>query len=210
MKGRNGEREKSSVEIFSISPFRRFSFSPLLPFSSSPFLIKKTLLKSIYLSIFVCVLTSISACSYSFTGASVPSHLKTIAIPICVDRTGSGEASLSDDFTNELINKFLNDNTLQVAERNNSDALLECTILSLTDSPQVVAGGENIQTRRITLNAKVVYRDLVQKKNIFEKNFTNYGDYDSSEDITAARADAITAAIDKITEDILLGVVSNW
>lgn len=188
----------------------KFSISPFLHFSTSTLLRRKLLLKSIYLTIFVFVLTNITACSYSFTGASVPSHLKTIAIPISVDRTGSGEASLSDDFTNELINKFLNDNTLQVAERNNSDALLECTILSLTDSPQVVTGGEDIQTRRITLNAKVVYRDLVQKKNIFEKNFSNYGDYDSSADITAAREDAISSAIDKLTEDILLGVVSNW
>lgn len=163
-----------------------------------------------YVAFFLILILGVTACSYSFTGASVPSHLKTIAIPISVDRTGSGEASLSDDFTNELINKFLNDNTLQVAERNNSDALLECTILSLTDSPQVVTGGEDIQTRRITLNAKVVYRDLVQKKNIFERNFTNYEDYNSSADITAAREEAISSAIDKITEDILLGVVSNW
>ena len=186
------------------------SNTPVFHFSITRLLRRKLLLKSIYLTIFVYALTGITACSYSFTGASVPSHLKTITISISVDRTGSGEASLSDDFTNELINKFLNDNTLQVAERNNSDALLECTILSLTDSPQVVTGGEDIQTRRITLNAKVVYRDLVQKKNIFERNFTNYGDYDSSADIIAAREDAISSAIDKITEDILLGVVSNW
>ena len=156
------------------------------------------------------MLWGITACSYSFTGASVPAHLKTIAIPICIDRTGTGEANLSDDFTDELINKFLNDNTLQVAERANADAILECTILSLNDAPQVVTGGEDIQTRRVTLNAKVLYRDLVQKKNIFEKNFSNYGDYNDSDDITAAREDAITDAIDKITEDILLGVVSNW
>ena len=158
--------------------------------------------------ILICVVAA--GCSYSFTGASVPTHLNSIAIPICVDRSGSGQANLSDDFTNELINKFLNDNTLQVAERVNADAILECTLLSLTDSPQVVTGGEDIQTRRLTLNVKIIYRDLVKKKNIFEKNFSNFGDYDDSNDITEAREDAIAAAIDKITEDILLGVVSNW
>ena len=158
--------------------------------------------------ILICVV--VAGCSYSFTGASVPTHLNSIAIPICVDRSGSGQANLSDDFTNELINKFLNDNTLQVAERVNADAILECTLLSLTDSPQVVTGGEDIQIRRLTLNVKIIYRDLVKKKNIFEKNFSNFGDYDDSNDITEAREDAIAAAIDKITEDILLGVVSNW
>lgn len=163
-----------------------------------------------YTALFAAVVLVATSCSYSFTGASVPGHLKNIAIPICTDRTGSGEANLSDDFTNELINKFLNDNTLQVSERTNADAILECTILSLTDSPQVVTGGEDIQTRRITLNAKIVYRDLVKKINIFERNFSNYGDYNDSEEITSAREAAIETAIDKITEDILLGVVSNW
>lgn len=182
---------------------------PLFHNSINPFL-KKYLMSMIIIIVFTALLTGLSACSYSFTGASVPAHLKTIAIPISIDRTGSGEASLSDDFTNELINKFLNDNTLQVTERTNADAVLECTILSLTDSPQVVTGGEDIQTRRLTLNAKVVYRDMVQKKNIFERNFSNYGDYNDSGDITLAREEAIAAAIDKITEDILLGVVSNW
>ena len=176
--------------------------SPSLHYSITP----------LFFFIIFCLFTIMgaTACSYSFTGASVPAHLKTIAIPICIDRTGSGEANLSDDFTNELINKFLNDNTLQIAERTNADAILECTILSLTDAPQVVTGGEDIQTRRLKLNAKVVYRDLVKKVNIFERNFSNYGDYNDSGDITLAREEAITTAIDKITEDILLGVVSNW
>lgn len=166
--------------------------------------------KLFFTGIILIIAVGAAACSYSFTGASVPAHLKTISIPISVDRTGSGEANLSDDFTNELINKFLSDNTLQVAERGNADAVLECTLQSLTDAPQVVSGGENIQTRRLTIRAKVLYRDLVKKQNIFDRSFSNYGDYSESGDIISARQDAITEAIDKITEDILLGVVSNW
>ena len=160
--------------------------------------------------LFTIILITGVGCSYSFTGASVPPHLNTIAIPISIDRSGSGEPSLSEDFTNELINKFLSDNTLQVAQKATADALLECTILSLNDNPQVLSGTENIQVRRVTINTKVVYRDLVKKKNIFDKTFTNYGDYENSVDITSAREEAISTAIDKITEDILLGVVSNW
>ncbi|MCW8850760.1 MAG: hypothetical protein OQJ81_12335, partial [Melioribacteraceae bacterium] len=43
---------------------------------------------------------------YSFTGSSVPSHLKTIYIPFCIDNTGSGEPTLADDFTSKLIDQF--------------------------------------------------------------------------------------------------------
>ncbi|MGD8781697.1 MAG: LptE family protein [Ignavibacteria bacterium] len=152
----------------------------------------------------------IYGCSYSFTGASIPSHLKTIAIPISIDRSGSGEAELSENFTNELINKFVQDNSLQIGERSNSDALLECTILSLTDSPQVVSQGEDVTLRRVKITIKVTYKDLVKKKTILDKNFSNYSDYSNSNDVTEDRLTAIETAIDNITEDILLSVVSNW
>ena len=153
---------------------------------------------------------SFSACSYSFTGASVPPHLQTIAIPIVQDRTGFGEAELSDLFTTGLQTKFLQDNTLQIADRDVADALLECTITSINDQPAIISGNEQIDARKITVTAKVVYRDLVMKKVMFDKSFSNFGEYTSSGDIIAERRTAIETAIDQITEDILIGVVSNW
>lgn len=156
------------------------------------------------------ILVNLSGCSYSFTGASVPEHLKTIAIPVGIDRSASGEPALGESFTNELIQKFIDDNTLRVTEKVKADALLECTITTLTDSPAVVSGGENVTSRRINISVKAIYKDLVKRKTIFEKNFSNYGDYTNEGDIITVRNEAIATAIDKITEDILIGVVSNW
>ncbi len=153
----------------------------------------------------------LSSCSYSFTGSSVPPHLNTISIPLTLDRSGSGEPDLSENLTNELITKFLTDNSLQIADKVNADAILECTITSLPDLPEVISGGEEVTLRKITLNVKVTYRDLVERKTIFDRNFSNFGNYDvGASDIQEARLDAINQAIDLITEDILLAVVSNW
>jgi len=155
-------------------------------------------------------LLGISACSYSFSGASVPSHLKTISIPIFSDKSGSGEFDLNQKLTKQLIQKFIDDNTLLVSDRLNSTALLEGTVTGLSDAPSVVSGGEKVTSRRITISVRVVYKDLVKKQQIFDRNFSNYGDYTVGGDITSVRRQAIDAAIDKISEDILLGVVSNW
>lgn len=155
----------------------------------------------------------LSACSYSFTGASIPAHLHSIAIPLMDDRSGSGQPNLREDFTNELITKFIDDNSLQVRERVNADAVLEGTILSLVDAPSSVgtqAGADAVTTRRITLTLRVIYKDFVKKTTIFEQTFSNYADYVNEGDITTLRNEAIKGAIDKITEDILLAVVSNW
>lgn len=173
--------------------------------------------KLFYIPVLI-ALTIFTGCNYSFTGSSVPQHLSTIAIPVVIDRSGSGETDLSEKFTNTLIQKFTDDNSLQVADKANSDAIIECTVLPLQDAPTVVsnvASVENVATRRITITVKVLYKDNVERKQIFDKNFSNFGDYDTEAadyggDLIAARSAAIDDAVDKLTEDILLGVVSNW
>lgn len=146
---------------------------------------------------------------YSFTGASVPSHIKTISIPIADDRSGAGEPNLRETLTQTLIQKFIDDNTIRVTDRNNANAVLECTISGFSDAPSVVSAGENVTSRRITISVLVTYKDLVEKKNIFEKTFSNYGDY-SPTGTLIDRTNAITNAVDKITDDILLDTVSGW
>ena len=168
-----------------------------------------------YVSFILFIITSMvnfEGCGvYSFTGASVPAHIKTISIPIADDRSGSGEPNLRESFTQTLIQKFIDDNTLQVSNRNNANSVLECTITGFSDAPSVIssqATGESVSTRRITISVLVTYRDLVQKKNVFEKTFSNYGDYNPIN--ISERANAITTAVDKITDDILLDTVSGW
>lgn len=147
--------------------------------------------------------------AYSFTGASVPAHLKTIAIPVAEDKSPAAIPGLRESLTDNIIQRFISDNSLQVTERSLADATLECVITSVTDAPAIVSAGEQISSRRLTINVKVIYKDLVQKRTIFENNFSNHGDYVPGQD-TNKREDAIAVAIDKLSEDILLAVVSGW
>ena len=161
----------------------------------------------------VVILLTLYGCSYTFTGASVPDHLESIAIPIFDDRSGSAEPALEQTFTDLLIQKFIDDNTLQIRDKKNASAALECTITSLIDAPAAVTGSgteEGISKRKITITVKVVYRDFVLRKIVWDKNFSNYGEYDNEGDLQTVRTEAIEYAADKIAEDIMLAVVSNW
>jgi hypothetical protein len=171
--------------------------------------------KYIVIIIFITALINLAACSYSFNGASIPPHIKTIAIPLLQDKSGSGEFDLGNNLTTLLIQQFIDDNSLRVSDRLKSDSILEGSIVSLNDAPAVVSGGQantTVSTRRITISVHVVYKDLVKKQTVLETNFTNYSDYNSSgiSDITTGRKTAISKALSLISEDIVLGVVSNW
>lgn len=150
-----------------------------------------------------------TGCPYSFTGASVPKHLKTIAIPLIDDQSGFGEAGLREQFTTELTNMFISDNSLAVADRTTADSILEGIITSVSDAPSVVAQGEAVTKRRITMTVKYTYEDKVLRKKIWEKTFSQWGDYDSGGGLSQRTA-GLTDAIKKISEDVLLETVSGW
>jgi hypothetical protein len=157
----------------------------------------------------IVVLLHCTGCPYSFTGASVPKHLKTVAIPLVDDQSGFGAAGLRETFTTELTNLFISDNSLQVADKTNADSILEGVITSVLDAPSLVTQGEAVTRRRITITVTFAYQDKVQRKKLWEKTFSQWGDYDSGGGFSQ-REVGIREAIKKTTEDILLETVSGW
>jgi len=163
----------------------------------------------LFLSINLINFAGCSGCPYSFTGSSVPPHLRTIAIPFADDRSGSGNTEIREKLTKVLTQKFIEDNSFKIAERTKADAIIEMYIASWDDAAAVVSSGETIQTRRITIGVQVVYKDLVQKKTVYEKRFSDYGDYPAGSGIEGIQK-GIETAIDRITDTILLDTVSGW
>lgn len=162
----------------------------------------------VHVSLFL-ALSGCAGCPYSFTGASVPPHLKTIAIPIAEDQSGYGDPTLRDLFSRQLLQRFINDNTLQPADRSSADAVLEGVITSVKDAPSVVEAGETVAKRRITVTVRVTFQDLKLRKKVWEKEFSNWGDYASGGGLTQRDA-GITEAVRKLTEDILNETVAGW
>lgn len=163
----------------------------------------------VFINIILVVLVVASTGCYSFTGASVPSHLKTVAIPLMDDQTGLGEASLRERMTRTLTDLFIRDNSLEVADKSTADSILDGVIVSARDEIVSVGGGETVNKRRINMAVRVVYQDMKLRKRLYEKTFNNYGDYDPTAGF-AQRQTAFDEAIRKISEDILLETVSGW
>jgi hypothetical protein len=158
---------------------------------------------------FIILLPIGSGCSYGFSGGSVPPHLKTIAIPALADQSGYGDPKLRDSFTQALVKEFTSDNTLEITERSTADAALEGIIVDVRDMPAVLEQGEKVSQRRITVTARMTFQDLKLRKKVWEKTFTQWGNYPSGGPL-AQRQDAIAEAVRKLTEDILNETVAGW
>ncbi|MCC6866726.1 MAG: LptE family protein [Ignavibacteria bacterium] len=150
------------------------------------------------------------SCNYSFKGASPPDGIKTIYIPTIRDESGFGLPSLGEDLTTLLKNKFINDNTLEYAEKTQADGMLNVVIKSFTDEALVVTGNETVSRRKVTITVSADFTNLRKQKNIWKRDFSNWGEYDSSTGGFSKRDEGVKSAEDKITDDILLEVISNW
>ena len=166
--------------------------------------------KSIKYSILTAIILTIYSCSYSFKGASPPEGIKTIFIPTIIDESGFGLPTLGEEMTLLLKNKFINDNTLEYAEKTRADGMVECVVKSVLDEPLVVQGNEQVSRRKVTITVSVKFTNLKKQKTIWAKDFSNWGEYESSTGGFSQRDAGVKIAEDKITDDILLEVISNW
>ena len=100
----------------------------------------------------VLVLATLQGC-YSFTGSSLPQHLKTITIPVFEDRSGAGIAQFRGEITGGLAAKIESQSTLRLTPSiARADVLLEGAITSFADSPsQLSSTTERAVTNRVTL-----------------------------------------------------------
>jgi hypothetical protein len=156
----------------------------------------------------ICFFLANPGCTYSFKGGSVAPHLKTISIPVVDDQSGFGDPVLRDTFTQQLIERFMNDNTLQLTDRNSADSMLEGVVTDVKDAPSVLQGEQATQ-RRITVTVRMTFQDLKLRKKVWEKNFSSWGDYPSGGGLTQ-RNEGVREAVRKLTEDILNETVAGW
>jgi len=155
------------------------------------------------------VLLALVGCTYSFRGASLPPGVQSVAVQVFDDKSGFGDPNLRMNLTNELTQKLVADNTLRVTNMSTADAAIIGDVTSVNNQPSAVQGNQQVSKWRITINVSVKFENLKTKKDIWTKDFYDWGDYDPSAG-ASQRDIGLNSAEDKLTEDILLAVVTNW
>jgi hypothetical protein len=83
-------------------------------------------------------------------------------------------------------------------------------VTSVSDAPAMIQQGEQVSKRRITVSARFTFQDMKLRKKVWEKTFSNWGEYQTSGGGASQRQAGLQDAIRKLTEDILLETVSGW
>ena len=156
------------------------------------------------------ILICLQGCAYySFTGATIPDNLNTIAIPQVIDNSSNTIPELSDRMTELLINRFVNQTRLSLSpNEGDADAVLIAEIQRYTNAPSSVSGDETAARNRVTISISVTYADQVDDKELLNRTFSNFQEYDPLE--IDEESIAAFAALENVADDIFTAATSNW
>jgi len=143
---------------------------------------------------------------YSFSGSSLPSHLKTIAIPVFEDKTA--EFGVRESISEALVTEFTKDNSLKIADPRNADSILEGTIISIRDQAGAYDTDEVVKDIKVVITIDVKFSDVKKRTAIWEEKLSQWGTYDP--DQPDGRTDGINEAIEKLVADILNKTIAGW
>ena len=159
-------------------------------------------------TIFILINQSCSI-SYSLTGASIAPDVKTISVQHFINRAPLGMANLEQYFTDELKDKFKSQTSLTVI--NDMGHLnFEGEITKYFTKPMAITGNEIAAQNRLTITVHVKFTNEIEPDYNFDSNFTQFADYDSSEDLSSVEQELVEEIVEKLIEDIFNKSVVNW
>jgi len=167
--------------------------------------------KTIY-GIMIAAALLITGCvSYSFTGTSIPSDVRTIHIPFFPDRSQSGLGDLSEQLNRALVNRFVNQSRLSLSdEQDGADAFVEGSIQSYRNRPFSIAGDQQANLNEIQITIQATFQYAKDEEPLWTKSFSGSATYDVLEDPVDGELEAAAAALQQISNNMFNDAVSSW
>ncbi len=156
------------------------------------------------------LITIILSGCYSFTGSSLDPSIKTIEIKSFPNYSAYQSPNLSVDFTTALQNRF-NQRTKLVATNVDPDITVEGEITNFTTNPVSIQSGSDQATQnRLTITVAVRYDNKKQPEKSFQRTFSDYEDYSSSELLINVQDELAQKINQRIIDQIFIAIVADW
>jgi len=141
--------------------------------------------------IFFLITTGNKCGYYSFSGSSLPSNIRTVAVPMFENKTS--EFGVREDITDALM--------------------VSGTIVNIREQAGAYNTDEKVNEIRVYVSVQAKFEDLKKHKVIWEESITQWGTYNPNlppGDEGSTRQDGINEAVEKIVADIFNKTVSGW
>ena len=149
------------------------------------------------------------AIKYSLSGASIPPDAQTFSVAYFPNNATMVSPILSSTLTDALVDMFSRRTRLQQVEEG-GDFAFEGEITNYTSTTSSVSSDDYALLNRLTITVKVRFTNAIDETMSFNKTFSAYEDYDSTQLLTEVEGTLIPEIVDKIVTDIFMASASNW
>jgi hypothetical protein len=146
---------------------------------------------------------------YSFTGASIPSDIKTFSIHYLKNTAPLVNPTLSQQLTDALRDKFTSQTNLnQVNSGGDFDFSGEIT--GYTTAPIAIQGNQTAAMNRLSVTINIRFVNKKNEKLNYETSFSRYSDYPSSQTLASVESSILTEIIGYLVDDVFNKTAVNW
>ncbi|MEE9190253.1 MAG: LPS assembly lipoprotein LptE [Candidatus Neomarinimicrobiota bacterium] len=170
-----------------------------------------------------------AGCAFYSMAGSIPSHINSIAIPLLDNQTS--EFGIAENITDDLTDKFLEENILKIEDESEATSILRGTIVKVEDAPYTFSEDEAVKEFRLKIYLDIEWYDVQNEIVLLKKQFSGWGAYGLTGDISndgvdndgdglidtedndefgEPRSFATNIAVTKIAEDILNEILTSW
>lgn len=146
---------------------------------------------------------------YSFSGTSIQSDVRTVTIDYFEYKALKVNQTLSNDLTEALKDKFKKLTKLESVEMD-GDLELQGEITGYEVRAAAVTANEVAAQNRLTVTVNLTFTNRKYPEDDFEKSFSAYSDYDSTNSLDAVEAALCEEIVEKLVEDMFNASVAQW
>jgi len=168
--------------------------------------------KSILLLLLATIVAAMPSCliSYRFNGASIDySKTKSIAIADFPNNAALVNPNLSNALSEGIRDIYSRQTRLQILPRN-GDMELEGEITDYNLTPMAISADSYAAETKLTLTIHVRFTNNKAPEESFEKTYTAYQTFDSSQLLNDVQDQLCTEMIKEISEQIFNDTVAKW
>ena len=156
------------------------------------------------------VLLNACTISYKFNGASIDySTTKTISIADFPNMAALVHPPLSNNLSDGIRDIFQRQTRLEQVRRG-GNLELEGEITGYTLTPMAVAADSYASETKLTITVKVRFTNNVAPEESFEKTYTAYQTFDSSQMLVDVQDELCNTMITEIADQIYNDTVAKW
>jgi len=160
------------------------------------------------LVIYIGLILGLHSCfSYSFIDGSIDAE--SFSVSIFEEQAANAPAGYGGQFTDYLKNFIIGRSKLKLKDID-ADIQISGKIIGYNTAPLAVQSDEAAALSRLTVTMFVSVVNNVKPEQSFEQNFSQFSDFDSNNDLSTVETQLIEDVNNKIAQDIVNKLSSNW